>query len=125
MELSKVLESGIIIRQCKNCNCFFIPQNNHITDYCNRPYKKTGKTCKEVGANRIYKEKVYKNPILQEYERAYKRNYAKCKRNAIDSETFRQWIDEATIERDRVATEYEKSNDIAILDAFKKYLGNK
>mgnify|MGYP003290489639 CR=1 FL=1 len=125
MEFYKMLELHIPIRRCKNCNRLFIPDSNHITDYCNRPYKKTGKTCKEVGANRTYKEKVFKNPILQEYERAYKRNYAKCKRNAIDAETFRQWIDEATIERDRVATEYEKSNDIAILDAFKKYLGNK
>lgn len=124
-ELSKMLEAGIVIKQCKNCGNFFIPQNNHAVDYCDRPYKNTGKSCKEVGANRKYKNKVYKNPILQEYERAYKRNYAKCKRNAIDAESFRQWIDDATIERDRVATEYEKSNDIAILDAFKKYLGNK
>lgn len=125
MEFYKMFEIHIPIRRCKNCNRLFIPDSNHITDYCNRLYKKTRKTCKEVGANRKYKEKVYKNPILQEYERAYKRNYAKCKRNAIDAESFRQWIDDATIERDRVTVEYENSNDIAILESFKKYLGNK
>lgn len=124
-ELSKMIESGIQIRLCKNCNRFFIPQNNHSSEYCNRTCNKKGQTCKEIGAQKQYKNKVKSNPILKEYEKAYKRNYAKVSRGDMSKDMFVKWTEEAIAKREKATIDFEKSQSQNIITDFKNFLGNK
>lgn len=71
-ELFKVIENNFIIKQCANCQNLFIPEKSD-KQYCDRLYKDTGKTCKEIGAINKHKEKIANSKIYQEYNREYKR----------------------------------------------------
>ena len=83
-ELFKVIQNNFTINKCENCGKLFIPitsSNNpnqkgrNDQKYCNNLYQDTGKTCIEIGALNKRKEKVQNSPILQEYNREYKRMY--------------------------------------------------
>jgi len=41
--------------------------------------KDTGKTCKEIGAIRVYQEKVSKEPAIKAYNKEYKAHFARIK----------------------------------------------
>ena len=75
-EFLKMLELGILIRKCDVCKKYFIP-TKHNGKCCNNLYKNTGLTCQQVYANRNYTKKKKEHPILKEYNRAYKRMYAR------------------------------------------------
>ena len=124
-EFQKMLEWDIPIRCCKNCNKLFIPDTKHAVDYCNRVDSETGLTCKKIGASAQYRSKVNQNPILKEYTKAYKRNYARIGKPGMTNDQFRIWVDEATKKRDELATEYTSNPSEQLVVAFKKYLGNK
>nr|WP_295299484.1 DUF6076 domain-containing protein [uncultured Blautia sp.] len=124
-ELFKMLESGIQIRICKNCNRFFIPQNNHTADYCTRICNSKGQTCKEIGAQKAYKAKVKSNPILKEYEKAYKRNYAKVSRGELSRDAFEKWSANAVTKREEAIKAFDQTGDLEIVNNFKFFLGNR
>lgn len=124
-EFQKMLEWNIPIRCCKNCNKLFIPDTNHAVDYCNRLYLDKGLTCKKIGASAQYRAKINQNPILKEYAKAYKRNYARVGKPGMTIEQFRVWVDEATKKRDELAVEYSSNPSEILVTEFKKYLGNK
>ncbi len=124
-ELFKMLESGIQVRICKNCNRFFIPQNNHAADYCTRICNSKGQTCKEIGAQKAYKAKVKSNPILKEYEKAYKRNYAKVSRGELSRDAFEKWSANAVTKREEAITAFNQTGDFEIVNNFKFFLGNR
>lgn len=71
------------------------------------------------------KEKIQNNTILKEYERAYKRNYARLSNHRLSNEEFRIWAETASQERDKLSVKYESSPSDHIVVDFKKYLGNK
>ena len=124
-ELFKMLERNIPIRICKNCNRFFIPQNNHATDYCARICNSKGQTCKDIGAQKKYQAKVKNNPILKEYEKAYKRNYAKVSRGEISKDTFEKWSTTAILKRDEAIDKFKQNASPEIINNFKLFLGNR
>jgi len=124
-ELFKMLECGLQVQICKNCNRFFIPQNNHATDYCTRICNSKGQTCKDIGAQKKYKSKVKNNPILKEYERAYKRNYAKVSRGEISKETFEKWSANAISKREEAFEAFSQTESAEVINDFKQFLGNK
>lgn len=124
-ELFKMLESGTQVHICKNCNRFFISQNNHATDYCTRICNSKGQTCKDIGAQKAYKSKVKSNPILKEYEKAYKRNYAKTSRGEISRDAFEKWSADAVSKREECIKAFNQTEDSEIINTFKRYLGNK
>lgn len=83
-ELLTIIEENFVINKCENCGKLFIPitsSNNKNqkarTDqkYCDNLYLDTGKTCKQIGALNKRKEKVENSPILQLYQKEYKRMY--------------------------------------------------
>ena len=124
-ELSKMIEANVIVKRCKNCGKYFIQKQNYNNDYCNRKYNQKGQTCKDIGASLQYKNKIKDNPILKEYERAYKRNYARVTNHKLSSEDFRLWTEEATRKRDKISAEYETCPSDQLIAEFKQYLGNK
>lgn len=124
-EFQHMLTLNIKMKKCKNCGLYFVLKGDYNTDYCDRVLPEEKFTCKKIAAINARKEKINNNPILKEYEKAYKRNYAKRSNKRISNEDFRLWIEEATQKRDSTIKQYEinPSNDL-IID-FKKYLGNK
>lgn len=124
-ELSKMIEANIKIKRCKNCKKYFIQKNNYNTDYCERIYNSKGQTCKDIGASLKYKSKMNNNPILKEYERAYKRMYARVSKHKMTSDDFRLWTEAAIKKRDLLSKKYENTPSEQLVTEFKKYLGNK
>ena len=74
---------------------------------------------------RAKKKKVQNNPILKEYEKAYKRMYARLSNHNLSNENFRLWVEDASSKLDSVAAEYSSSPSDDIVNQFKEYLGNK
>ena len=65
------------------------------------------------------------NPILKEYEKAYKRNYARATHKKISKESFRAWAEEAANKRDVLSAKYLADPDENLVKEFKQYLGNR
>jgi hypothetical protein len=75
-EFTEMLKQGLRVKKCRLCNRYFILQSKHETEYCDRIYR--GKrTCKQFGAKKVYNERVAADPVLQEYQRIYKRYFAR------------------------------------------------
>lgn len=114
------IQNNIPIKICKNCGKYFIPENRNSSIYCNRIFE-NNKTCKEVGANNAYNEKLKKDEVNSLYRKAlsakkmlanrnpdipmYLEKYEKWKAEANQfkkdikngkktEEEFKQWIEE-------------------------------
>ena len=60
-----------VIRRCQNCGKYFIPDNFRATKYCNNKFKKTEKTCKEIGKSLTYNKSLKNDKVLDLYRRRY------------------------------------------------------
>lgn len=124
-EFLKMLELGIKIRKCAVCGKYFI-LSGHDGKCCDNLYKNTGLTCQQVFADRNYKSKRKENPILKEYDKAYKRMYARySSRKNLSSKEYEEWKNEASQERDKALKAYEENSSQIVIDNFKQFLGNK
>ena len=124
-EFLKMLELNIKIKKCAICGKYFI-LNGHDGECCDNLYKDTGLTCQQVYADRNYKNKRKKNPILKEYDKCYKRMYARySSRKNLSSEKYNSWKEEAARERDKALAAYAANPSDTIIEDFKKFLGNK
>lgn len=124
-EFIKMIELNVQIGTCKNCGKYFILKGDYNTDYCDRIPDGEKFTCKKIAAMRTRKKKVQNNPILKEYEKAYKRMYARLSNHKLSNEDFRLWVEDASRKRDSVAAKYSSSPSDNIVNQFKEYLGNK
>lgn len=96
-----MLELNIKIKNAAICDKYFIV-NGHDGECCDNLFKDTGLTCQQVYADRNYKNKRKKNPILKEYDKCYKRMYARySSRKNLSSEKYNSWKEEAARERDK------------------------
>jgi hypothetical protein len=77
-EFIELLKQGSNVKKCKLCGQYFILPNQHETYFCDRIHSEK-RTCKQVGTRKDYSEKVANDPILQEYQRIYKRYYSRGK----------------------------------------------
>ena len=59
-----------IIKQCKNCGRYFIPENLRDIKYCNNIFK-DNKTCKELGKQLSYKKSLKDDKLLDMYRKRY------------------------------------------------------
>lgn len=105
-EFLTIIEKNFVINKCENCGKLFIPitsSNNKNqkarTDqkYCDNLYLDTGKTCKQIGALNKRKEKVENSPILQLYQKEYKRMYGLHYNHSKEftEKKFKEWSKKA------------------------------
>lgn len=59
-----------IIKQCKNCGRYFIPENLRDINYCNNIFK-DNKTCKQLGKQISYKKSLQDDELLDMYRKRY------------------------------------------------------
>ena len=90
----------IRFRVCKHCNRFFALTGHINTEYCDRPFDSAGRTCKEMGALRLWEKKKAENPALKAYSKAYKKRFAWIKYGKITKEAFYEWAEKAREKRE-------------------------
>lgn len=124
-EFDQLIRQNIQIKICQNCKRLFIPSGKYNTDCCDRIPEGEKYSCKKIMAQKRRKQKVNSDPITKEYEKAYKRMYARISSGTLEKSDFLKWSEEAKQKRDATSRRYAESKDEAILIDFKKYLGNK
>ena len=91
------VENNIPIKICKNCGRYFIPENRVSSVYCNRIFE-NNKTCKEVGANNAYNEKLKKDEVNLLYRKTLSAKKMLANRNPdipMYLEKYEAWKSEA------------------------------
>ena len=91
------IENNIPIKICKNCGKYFIPENRNSSIYCNRIYKDK-KTCKEIGANIAYNDKLKKDEVNALYRKTLSAKKMLANRNPdipMYLEKYERWKAEA------------------------------
>lgn len=114
--LRTFIRKEIPLKICKSCGQYFAVTGYANSEYCNRLFKDTGKTCKEVGALKLYQSKIHENPIIKAYSRAYKAQFARIKYRKITKEQFYAWSEQAREMRDKCL------NGEVSLNKFKEWL---
>jgi hypothetical protein len=104
------------MRVCKSCGKYFAVTGYANAEYCNREFKDSGKTCKEVGAVRVLQNKLSTDPVHKAYSRAYKTRFARIKYRMLSKESFYAWSAEARKLRDQCL-----AGEIT-LEAFQRWL---
>lgn len=100
LEFMKMLQYNVFVRKCENCGRLFAVRGNYNKKYCDRKIEGASKTCQEIGATNSFKNKMLKDPIIGEYQRAYKRLYARKRTGKITKEELDLQIKKATLLRD-------------------------
>lgn len=98
-ELVQTLVQGIGFKRCKNCGMLFVPSGRSDTLYCDFIADGEEYPCRKIGANRQAKEKVAKDPVLQEHRRAYQRLNKRKEFGYMEEAEFKTWADEAALRR--------------------------
>lgn len=81
------------IKKCQHCGRYFMPSIRQDELYCDLP-NEDGKSCREKGAKQAYREKLEKDPVLQEYRKAYQKKFMEVSRSNGDKqkkEDFEEW----------------------------------
>ena len=98
-ELVQTLVMGIGFKRCENCGMLFVPSGRSDTLYCDFRAKGETQPCNKIGANRKAKEKVAKDPVLQEHRRAYQRLNKRKELGYMEEAAFDVWSEEAATRR--------------------------
>lgn len=108
-ELAHVLETDAIIKKCKNCGNYFVPQTRIDSIYCNyRSPQNPNKLCKEIGAQITRIKKENEDEFTKEYRKQYMRLKMKCRRHLNDSsysKALKKLVSEAQMWRERIKEE--------------------
>ncbi len=121
------IKKNILVQKCENCGKYFIPSTSHNTKYCDSVFN--GKnTCKEIGIEKAYLEKLNKDPLLKKYRTRYQslskqastanknskarkmydyykkegpKQLQNYKNGNLSKEEFREWIDNTKINKSK------------------------
>jgi len=81
-ELCNIMEKKVIIKNCANCDRFFVPLNRSDTIYCDNPSPQDPtKTCKAIGATIARQTKERTDMATNLYRSIYMYRQMKAKRN--------------------------------------------
>jgi len=100
--LTKFILRELSFKACKSCGRYFAVTGHSTTEYCDRLFKDTNKTCREIGAVTVYKIKAEENPAIKAYNRAYKTHFARIKYKHMTKAEFQSWAETARKFRDEV-----------------------
>lgn len=101
--LRAIIQQELTFKVCRSCGKYFPATLSHgNSEYCNRLFQDTGKTCKEIGSVKVYQAKLEENPEFKAYNRAYKSHFARIKYKRMTKEQFRVWSEQAREFRDEV-----------------------
>lgn len=92
LDFMECIKREIMPKKCKNCNKFYLPSFGYYSEFCNEiaPNEKT-RTCREVGSKASFDQKLNENPILKEYQKAYKTHHARFVKKKMTKDELEQW----------------------------------
>lgn len=93
--LRECLKREIKMRVCKNCGRLFAVTGHGGIEYCDRPFDEKGRTCKEIGAFRVWEKSKSDDEVFKIYRREYKKRFAWIRAGRITLEEFEQWLKES------------------------------
>lgn len=104
-EMIHMVMENIIFKPCKYCGGYFIPTGRSDSEYCNRIIFGEEKSCKEIGAIKIFKRKHKNDEIHKAYKKAYARMDSRKRSKSISVKEFNAWSYEARTKREECASE--------------------
>lgn len=96
---SVYLRRAVRFKHCRLCGKLFAAVDGDRTEYCSRETEGK-KTCRDVGAARVYQKKLLGDPVKRAYNRAYKTHNARIRYGTMTREEFQQWTEAAKKHRD-------------------------
>lgn len=92
IEFMKMIQNNVWLAECKSCYKIFLPdtKGNYNVKYCKN------EECQKIGAVKTFKDKIRDNPIYGEYEKVYKRFYARKRKGLITQSQFDNWLKKAS-----------------------------
>lgn len=93
------MTEDVTFRPCKSCGRYFAASGK--AEYCNRRMDGSRKTCREMGAMKLYESNKMKNPALRAYTKSYKTHNARIRYGTMTREQFSAWSVEARAMRDK------------------------
>ena len=100
----------------QNCGRFFAVTGHGGVEYCDRPFDDKGRTCKEIGAFRVWEKSKSEDKVFKVYRREYKKRFAWSRAGKITKDKFYAWSKRAREKK----TECEAGN--ITLDEFSCWL---
>jgi len=109
--LREIVRREVTFKPCKNCGKYFASTVHGNTEFCNRPFQDSGKTCREIGSLAKWREKVEQSPAMKAYNKAYKTRFSRIRAGKITREVFQEWAAKAREYRDLVMDDKMKLDD--------------
>ena len=91
------------MRRCANCGKYFAIPRRNTAEFCTVTLDEQGRTCKEIGAFKRYRQKKSSDEVFKEYRREYKKRFAWIRAGRITAEDFYAWSASAQAKRDECA----------------------
>ena len=89
------------MRRCKNCGRLFAVTGHGGTEDCDRPADERGRTCREIGAFRVWEKSKSTDEPFKVFRREYKKRFAWIKAGRITKDEFYSWSERAREKRDK------------------------
>lgn len=102
--LREIVKREISFKVCKSCGKYFPAIAHGNTEFCNRLFQNTGKTCRDIGSLTKWKEKVSSTPAMLLYNKYYKTRFSRIRAGKITREVFQEWAAKAREYRDKVTS---------------------
>ena len=103
--LRAAIRQELTFKTCRSCGRYFPNTVHGNSEYCDRIFQGTDKTCKEIGSVKVYQAKMEEQPEYRVYNRAYKSHFARIKYKRMTKEAFKAWAEQAREMRDMVTRE--------------------
>ena len=98
--IAQYLQSQVVMKPCKYCHRYFTVRNNYTSEYCSRPIDGSIRTCKAMGAVKLYDKRKNEDPIDRAYKRSYKTHFARIRYGIMTKDEFTEWSKAARAKRD-------------------------
>lgn len=115
-----MLESQAVLRKCKLCGGYFRIKYSSSQEYCTRLYRDTKAACNEYVSRKSYKEKLFQNPIHQEFTKSYNKLYGRIRRGKLPADT--PLMDQLKALHDEYAEKYENTHHKDREAVWKEYI---
>ena len=89
--LRECVKREVRIRRCKNCGRWFAITGRSSAEYCDRPYDERGRTCREVGAVKVWAKNKKGDMVFAAYRKEYKKRHARIRAGKLDPEELYAW----------------------------------
>lgn len=109
--LREIVKRETNFKVCKSCGKYFPAIAHGNTEFCNRLFQDTGKTCRDIGSLTKWKEKVAASPAILLYNKYYKTRFSRIRAGKITREVFQEWAALAREYRDKVTVGEMKLED--------------